>query len=121
MLSDFIIQYLADKVHVHRWPQDSPVWNESVKKELDDSINKKLQQKHVTIKDKSVQIEDFEFTSITKIGISIPFFKDECILIFEGKFDDLFAHIHITIKHGDYLDVFNRLIMWRKQLFPNMS
>ena len=121
MLYDFELEFLADKVHVHRWPQDSPVWNESVKKELDDSMNKKSQQKHVIIKDKSVQIEDFEFTSIAKVGISVPFFKDECTMIFEGKFDDLFAHVHITIKHGNYLDVFNRLIVWRQQLFQNTS
>jgi len=120
-LSDFEIQYLADKVHVHRWPQDSPVWDESVKKQLDDCINKKSQKKHIVIKNKLIQIEDFKFTSIKKVGISIPFFKDECTMIFEGKFNELFAHIHITIKHGDYLDIFNQLILWRQQLYSNVS
>jgi len=116
-VSDQIIEFLADKVHVHRWPQNSPLWDDSIKKHLDQTINKNTEKKQITVNAKSVQINDYEFTSIDKVGISIPFFKDECTLIFEGKFGKLFAHAHITIKNGDYLDIFNLLILWRRQFF----
>jgi len=120
-LLDSKIQYLSDKIHVHRWPQDSPVWDISIQKELDDSINKNSEKKQVTIKEKIIQIENFEFTSLRKIGISVPFFKEECTVIFEAKFDDLFAHVHITIKSENYVDVFNHLTSWKQEFFPNDS
>ena len=31
-----------------------------------------------------IEIEDFEFTNLKKIGISVPFFKEECTMIFEA-------------------------------------
>ena len=77
-------------------------------------LTKILKKKQVTIKEKIIQIEDFEFTSLKNIGISVPFFKEECTLIFEAQFDKLFAHVHITIKSENYVDVFNELISWKK-------
>jgi len=64
---------------VHRWPQDSPEWDDSTKKQLDDSINKNPEKKQITIKEKTIQIENFEFTSLQNIGISVPFFKEESL------------------------------------------
>ena len=116
MLADSEIQYLADKVFVHRWPHDTPLWGDSVKKQIDDSINKNSEKKRIKVKDKTIQIEDIEFTSLKKIGISVPFFKNECTMIFEAQFGDLFSHVHITIKSGNFLDVFNQLILWRQNL-----
>jgi len=113
-LSDSQIRYLSDKIHVHRWPQDSPVWDGLTQKQLDDSINKNPKKKQVTIKEKIIQIENFEFTSLTNIGISVPFFKEECTLIFEAQFGKFFAHVHISIKSKNYVDVFNELIIWRQ-------
>ncbi len=113
-MSDSQIKYLSDKIHVHRWPQDSPVWDDLTQKQLDDSINKNSKKKQVTIKEKIIQIENFEFTSLTNIGISVPFFKEECTLIFEAQFRKLFAHVHISIKSKNYVDVFNELIIWRQ-------
>ena len=107
------IRYLSDKIHVHRWPQDSPEWNDSTQKQIVDLINKNPEKKQVTIKGKIIQIEDFEFTSLKNIGISVPFFKEECTLIFEAQFDKLFAHVHISIKSENYVDVFNELTSWR--------
>jgi len=115
------IKYLSEKIHVHRWPQDSPVWDDSTKKQIVDSINKNPEKKQVIIKEKIIQIENFEFTSLRKIGISVPFFKDECTLIFEAQFGKLFAHVHITIKSKNYLDIFNELTSWRQRVFPNDS
>jgi len=120
-LSDSEIQFLADKVHVHRWPQNTPIWDDSTKKQLDDSINKNPEKKQIIVKDKIVQVENFEFNSLKKIGISVPLFKDECTMIFEAQFGELFAHVHITIKSRNYMDVFNQLISWRSRVFPKGS
>ena len=110
------IDYFADKVFVHRWPHDTPLWSDSIKKQLDDYVNKKSKKKHVIVKGNTVKIENFEFNSLKKIGISIPFFKEECTMIFEAQFEEFFAHVHITIKSRNFLDVFNRLIQWRVNL-----
>lgn len=106
---------------MHRWPQDSPLWDDLTQKQLDDSINNNLGKKQVTIKEKTVQIENFEFTSLKKIGISVPFFKDECTIIFESKFEKYYAHVHITIKSENYVDVFNQLTFWKNHIFPKDS
>ena len=116
MLPNFELKYLSDKVHVHRWPHDTPLWNGSIKKQLDDSINKNPQKKQIIVGEKSIQIENITFNSLKKIGISIPFFKDECTMIFEAQFGNLFAHIHITTKSENFLEIFNQLISWRKNL-----
>jgi hypothetical protein len=115
-LSDFEIKYLADKVHVHRWPHDTPLWSDSIQKQLDDSINKNPQKKQIIVGEKFIQIENFVFNSLKKIGISVPFFKDECTLILEAQFGELFAHIHITTKSENFLEIFNQLISWRKNI-----
>ena len=115
-MSDFKIKYLADKVHVHRWPHDTPLWSDSIKKQLDDLINKNSKQKQITVNEKSIQIENITFNSLTKIGISIPFFKDECIMILEAQFGKFFAHIHITTRSDNFLEIFNQLISWRKNV-----
>ena len=121
MLSNYEIKYLADKVHVRRWPQDSPIWDNSIQKQLDDSINKNPEKKQIIVKDKTVQIENFEFNSLKKIGVSVPLFKNECTMIFEAQFGELFAHIHITIKSRNYLDIFNQLISWKNRIFSKDS
>ena len=116
MLSDFEIKYLADKVYVHRWPHDTPLWDDSTKKQLDNLINKNPQKKQIVVKCESVQIENISFVSLKKIGISVPFFKDECTMILEGTFGEFFAHIHITTRSDNFLEIFNQLISWRKNV-----
>jgi len=118
-LSDSEIKYLADKVFVHRWPHDTPLWSDSIKKQLDDSINKNSGKKQIIVSEKTIQIQNIVFHSLEKIGISIPFFKDECTMIFEGTFGELSAHAHMTVKHGNYLEIFNQLISWRENFFPS--
>ncbi len=98
---------------MHRWPQDSPEWDDFTQKQLDDSINKNPEKKQVTIREKTIQIENFKFNSLKKIGVSVPFFKDECTLIFEAQFGKFFAHVHITTKSESFLDIFNQLMSWR--------
>ena len=118
-MSDSETKYLAHKVFVHRWPKDSPEWDDSVQQELDDAINKNPEKIPVTVKEKSLLIGNIEFYSLKKIGISVPFFKEECAMIFEAKFGSLFAHVHVHIKSQDYVQVFNNMISWRKTNFPD--
>ena len=121
MLSYPEIKYLCQKIHVHRWPKDGPIWDDSVQQELDDSINKNPNKKQVTIKENIIQIENFKFNSLKKVGITVPFFKKECTLIFEGQFGNLLAHVHVTIKSENYVDVFTELTSWKNRVFPNGS
>jgi len=111
------IKYLADKVIVHRWPHDTPLWDPLTQENIDKAINKNPEKKLIVVKENKISIQNIEFDSIQKIGISVPFFKDECTMIFEGQFGMLYGHAHITVKSGDYLDVFDRLIKWRREIF----
>ncbi len=118
-MPEFEFRFLAEKVFVHRWPHDPPLWSEEVKKHMDSSISKNPENKKIIVHEKIIQIEDFKFSSLKKIGISVPFFKEECRMIFEAKFGDFFAHIHITVKSKDYLEIFNKLMAWKKSTFPD--
>ena len=109
------INYLSHKVYVHHWPKNSPVWPDSFQKKLDISINKNPDGKKIVVNSYTIVIEDFEFTNLKKIGISVPFFKEECTMIFEAKFEKFFAHIHITIKSHNFIEIFNELISWKKK------
>lgn len=115
------ISFQAEKVFVHRWPHDTPLWGDSVKQKLDETISKNPESKKIFIYSNSVKIQDFEFTNLKKIGISVPFFKDECRMIFESQFGELYAHIHITVKSNEYMDVFSKLKSWKSEFFPNDS
>jgi len=110
------IKFLADKIHIHKWPQDTPPWSTSIQKQIDDSINKKLDSKQIIINHKIIEIENFQFHSLKKVGVSIPFFKNEFRLIFEAEFDGLFAHVHITKKAGNFLELFHQLMSWKNSI-----
>jgi len=119
ILSDVEIHHVSDKVHVHRWPRDSPVWDDSVQRELDTSINKNSKKIPIIINEKTIIIGNVEFYSLKKIGITVPFFKKECTMIFEAQFGNLFAHVHITIKSENYVDIFNELTVWKNDNYPD--
>ena len=121
LLTGSKVEFLAEKIFVHRWPHDTPLWGAEVKEQLDSSINKKTEKKHVTVTGKTVKIEEFEFHSLKKLGISVPFFKNECRMIFESQFGGLFAHVHITMKKGEFLEVFNQLMAWKRENYPETS
>ena len=114
-MSEFEIRYFADKVFVHHWPKNSPVWSNSLQKKLDASINKNSNKKEIVVDPHTVKIEDFQFIRLKKIGISVPFFKKECRIIFEAQFETVFTHVHITIKSNNFLEIFNELISWKKK------
>ena len=114
-LSEFQINFFADKVFVHHWPKNSPSWSDSLQKKIDASLNKNSDPKKIIVNSNSIQIKDFEFTCLKKIGVSVPFYKEECRIIFEAQFERFSAHIHITIKSNNFIDIFNELISWKKK------
>ena len=115
LLSDSQMRYLADKVFVHHWPKDSPIWPDSLQQKLDVLINKNSNKKKIIVDSDVIQIENFKFFSLQKIGISVPFFKKECTMIFESQFENVFAHVHITMRDDNFIDIFNQLISWKNK------
>ena len=113
------IKFLAEKVHVHYWPLDSPKWSDLVTNQIDKNMNKNKEKKQILIKNNVILIDNYEFNDLKKIGLTIPLFKKECTMVFEGSFKKLFAHIHITTKDKNYLEIFNKLICWRSRYFSD--
>ena len=116
---EFKISFLADKVYVHKWPLGSPDWASLVSEKIDTNLNKNKEKKQVWIDEKTIKVDNFSFVELKKIGVTVPFFKKETTLIFEGKTLDSFAHIHITTRSDDYLEIFNNLMSWKNRLFPS--
>lgn len=118
--NDFIeIKFFAEKVHAHHWPLDTPKWSDLIIKQVAEHLNNK-EKKQLVIKDDSILIDNCEFKNIEKIGITIPLFKKECTLVFEGCFEKFYAHVHITTKAKDYLEIFNKLMHWRSNIFQTV-
>lgn len=113
------IKFLAEKVHVHYWPLNSPKWGDLVTNQIEKNMNKNKEKKQILIKNNVILIDNYTFSNLKKIGITIPLFKKEFTLVFEGSFKELFAHIHITTKDKNYLEIFNKLIYWRSRYFSD--
>ena len=111
------IAYQAGKVFVHHWPLDTPKWSDERKKEIDLKINHNKEKKKITVSENIITINDFKFSKIKKVGISIPMFQKQSTLIFEGHCQDFDAHVHITTKEDDYLRVCSELTAWRDEFF----
>lgn len=119
MSDDFAeIKFFAEKVHAHHWPLDTPKWSELTIKQVNEHLNNK-EKKQIVIKSGIILIGNYEFADIKKVGITIPLFKKECTLVFEGCFEKFYAHVHITTKSKDYLELFNKLMHWRSKYFPD--
>jgi len=113
------IIFSADKLHVHRWPHNSPIWSKSTKEMVDLDLNKNTEEKQIMIKDQLIRINDYEFDKIKKVGVTVPLFKKETTMVFEGHFGDSDAHVHITTKSQNYLEIFNKLMSWKNRCFPD--
>ena len=111
------IQFLAEKVHVHYWPLDKPKWSESRIKKVNEELNTKKGSKKIRIQKNHIFIDEYEFDEIKKVGVSVPFFKKQCTMIFEGHCQEFYAHIHITTKEKNYLEIFNNLMSWKQENF----
>jgi hypothetical protein len=103
------ITFFAEKIHVHRWPMDSPIWSEFTIEQMDLNINKNLEKKKVTINDRQISIDNYCFDKIKKVGVTVPLFKRQTTMVFEGNFEDLYAHVHVTTYSPNYLEIFNTM------------
>ncbi|NIM26321.1 MAG: hypothetical protein GTN35_00465 [Nitrososphaeria archaeon] len=110
--------FLADKIYVHHWPLDTPKWSSEIQEKVNFDLHKNKDRKKIQIENKQIKINDYLFTQLQKIGITIPLFKKETTIVFEGCFEDYYAHIHITSKDKNYLEIFNNLMSWKIALFP---
>lgn len=113
------ILFFAEKIHVHRWPMNSPIWNNSTNEQIDLNLNKNLEKKKITIDDGQITIDNFCFKKIKKVGITIPLFKKQMTMVFEGNFEGFDAHIHVTTNSSNYLEIFNKLMFWSNKNFPS--
>jgi len=112
------IIFFAEKIHVHRWPMNSPIWSKFTSEKIEGDLNKNLKKKKVILNDDQIQIEKYCFKKIKKVGITVPLFKKRTTMVFEGHFEDWDAHIHITTYSQNYLEVFNTLMAWQNSYFP---
>jgi len=110
--SESEINFQANKVYVHRWPLNSPHWSQSFTEEID-YLNKNKEKKSIRIKDTLIQIGNYDFDEIKKVGVTVPLFKKETTMVFEGKIRCFYAHVHITTMAKDYLEIFNALMRWK--------
>jgi hypothetical protein len=115
------ITFFAEKIHVHPWPLNSLGWSKSTKERVDLNLNKNPDKKKITLKDKQIKINNFEFNKIKKVGITVPLFKKQTTMVFEGHFGDSDAHVHITTRSQNYVEIFNKLILWKNIWFPDSS
>ena len=79
-------------------------------------INK--EKKKIIVTKNQIKIADYEFDLPQKIGVTVPLFKKETTMVFEAKFNQYFAHVHVTTKDENYLEIFNRLMAWKNSHFP---
>ena len=114
----FEIHWLSDSI-CPLLAKNSIVWSDSLQKKLDISINQNSDKKIIIINSNTIWIEDFEFTCLKKIGVSVPFFEEECRVIFEAQFEKVFTHAYIIIKFNNFLDIFNKLISWKNNFINN--
>jgi hypothetical protein len=115
------IVFFADKLHVHHWPSNSPIWSKSTKEKVDQDLNKNPNKKKIMIQDQQLKINEYEFNKIKKIGITVPLFKNQTTLVFEGHFEDFDAHVHVTTSSQNYVEIFNKLVIWKDRCFPESS
>jgi hypothetical protein len=113
------IVFFADKIHVHHWPLNSSNWSDSTKEKVDLDLNKNTEKKKIMINGQQIKINDYDFDKIKKVGITVPLFKKQTTLVFEGYFGDSAAHIHITTYSQNYLEIFNKLMLWKNRCFSD--
>ena len=113
------IIFFADKIYVHRWPMDSPIWSKITNEKIDLELNKNKETKKIIINNNEIKVNDHDFDKIKKVGITVPLFKKQTTMVFEGHFENFEAHVHITTHSEDYLEIFNRLMSWKNSYFQD--
>lgn len=105
--------FVATKVFVHRWPHDTPEWGSKFKALIDSDVNTNNGTRNVELRDGAVVISGHKFDSLKNVGVSVPFFKKECRVMFEGVTTGMYAHAHLYVKNPDaYLAAFDTITCW---------
>ena len=104
---------------MHHGLQDAPKWSDERTKQIAIEINENKTKKNIVISGKNVKINDYEFSGIKKVGISIPLFKKKCAMVFGARCQDFDAHVHVTTRGDDFIENFIKLLRWREKYFPN--
>ena len=118
--SDSKIVFSAEKVYVHHWPKNTQEWPKSIQDDFNLNLNQKQDKKRIIIHTNNIQINNYDFKSIQKVGVTIPLFKKETTMVFEGKFKEFSSHVHITTNSPDYLEIFNKIMAWKNKCFPEI-
>ncbi len=108
------VSFSASRVFVHRWPRDGPGWDgraSAMAEELNGAG-----EKRVTLGDRAVLISGHRFDCIRKVGVSVPMFRKEARMIFEGRSGESGVHVHVTAGGADYLEVLGCMSEWRDGL-----
>ena len=113
------IQFHAEKVYFHHWPPETPKWTDSRIDRVSQDINSNKNKKQVKIDGQVIQIDDYVFDQVKKIGLTIPQVKRQSTMIFEGRCVEFYAHVHVTTRSKDYLEIFYHLMKWRDKYFPD--
>jgi hypothetical protein len=113
------IKFSAEKVYIHHWPPETPTWSVSRKEKVEDDINKNKEKKSIAVIGNTVTINNYKFDSVRKVGLTIPQFKRQSTMIFEGRCEEFHAHVHITTRSKNYLEIFSNLMKWRDVYFPD--
>ncbi len=122
--------FMADKVFAHRWPRDTPEWtpddcrfvdeeiNIDAQKEPVDSLGYKNLGREISLYGDIVTVGGYAFESVKNVGLSVPFFKDECRMMFEACYDArMYAHFHVYVREEEeYLEAFDMIRRWKREL-----
>ena len=114
-----VCTFVATRVFAHKWPRDTPEWGRAFQRLVNDMINTGTSTgcdtREVVLSDRTVAINGLVFESLKNVGVSIPFFKKECRMIFEGLHAGRHAHVHVYAGLEDeYLDAFGRITRWMR-------
>ncbi|MDA7959133.1 MAG: hypothetical protein MPJ08_00175 [Nitrosopumilus sp.] len=104
-----MIEFYSDRVHAHALPGGAP-WGEAAAASISGANSPG--RKRVRIDGRSVTVGDLAFGPVSRVGVTVPLFKRECTMVFEGHFGGGSAHVHITAR-SNYRDVFAALTSWR--------
>ena len=111
--------FSADKIHIHHWPMDSTPWSQILTKNIDKDLNNNIKKKKILIYQNQIKIDNYNFTKIKKVGLTIPLFKKQTTMVFVAHFKEVEGHIHVTTNSENYLEIFNKLMLWKNRFFPD--
>lgn len=109
-------EFDATKVFAHRWPHDTPEWSMDFREIVDAKINTSSTLRRVELADRRVTINGCCFERLKNMGVSVPFFRKECRMMFEGVCMGNYAHVHVYAALGEdrYVESFAGIADWMR-------